>query len=172
MAYLDTPINANDLPDDTGGDYTPLPEGEYQVVIKNAAVLPTKSDPNGQVINLRLDVQGPTHVGRVVFSNINIRNKSEQAEQIGRGQLKAVMSALGIATLTDTDQLIGGQLIVKLSVRAARTDEKTGKTYEASNDVKAYKPAGGAPMAAPGAMPKPAAAAPAKSAPPWATKRQ
>ena len=63
-----------------------------------------------------------------------------------------------------------GQLIVKLSVRAARTDEKTGKSYEASNDVKAYKPAGGAPMAAPGAMPKPAAAAPAKSAPPWAKK--
>lgn len=169
MAYLDTPINANDLPDDTGGDYTPLPEGEYSVTIKDAEVKAT-NDGTGQYIKLRLDVQGPTHAGRVVFSNINIRNKSEQAEQIGRGQLKAVMSALGIATLTDTDQLIGGQLIVKLSVRAARTDEKTGKTYEASNDVKAYKPAGGAPMAAPGAMPKPAAAAPAKSAPPWAKK--
>ena len=169
MAYLDTPINANDLPDDTGGDYTPLPEGEYSVTIKDAEVKAT-NDGTGQYIKLRLDVQGPTHAGRVVFSNINIRNKSEQAEQIGRGQLKAVMSALGIATLTDTDQLIGGQLIVKLSVRAARTDEKTGKSYEASNDVKAYKPAGGAPMAAPGAMPKPAAAAPAKSAPPWAKK--
>lgn len=169
MAYLDTPINANDLPDDTGGDYTPLPEGEYSVTIKDAEVKAT-NDGTGQYIKLRLDVQGPTHAGRVVFSNINIRNKSEQAEQIGRGQLKTVMSALGIATLTDTDQLIGGQLIVKLSVRAARTDEKTGKTYEASNDVKAYKPAGGAPMAAPGAMPKPAAAAPAKSAPPWAKK--
>lgn len=169
MAYLDTPINANDLPDDTGGDYTPLPEGEYSVTIKDAEVKAT-NDGTGQYIKLRLDVQGPTHAGRVVFSNINIRNKSEQAEQIGRGQLKAVMSALGIATLTDTDQLIGGQLIVKLSVRAARTDDKTGKTYEASNDVKAYKPAGGARMAAPGAMPKPAAAAPAKSAPPWAKK--
>lgn len=169
MAYLDTPINANDLPDDTGGDYTPLPEGEYSVTIKDAEVKAT-NDGTGQYIKLRLDVQGPTHAGRVVFSNINIRNKSEQAEQIGRGQLKAVMSALGIATLTDTDQLIGGQLIVKLSVRAARTDEKTGKTYEASNDVKAYKPAGGAPMAAPGAMPKPSASAPAKSAPPWAKK--
>lgn len=170
MAYLDTPINANDLPDDTGGDYTPLPEGEYSVTIKDAEVKAT-NDGTGQYIKLRLDVQGPTHVGRVVFSNINIRNKSEQAEQIGRGQLKAVMSALGIATLTDTDQLIGGQLIVKLSVRAARTDEKTGKTYEASNEVKAYKPAGGSPMAAPGAMLKPAAAAPAKSAPPWANKK-
>lgn len=169
MAYLDTPINANDLPDDTGGDYTPLPEGEYSVTIKDAEVKAT-NDGTGQYIKLRLDVQGPTHAGRVVFSNINIRNKSEQAEQIGRGQLKAVMSALGIATLTDTDQLIGGQLIVKLSVRPARTDEKTGKSYEASNDVKAYKPAGGAPMAAPGAMPKPAAAAHAKSAPPWAKK--
>ena len=95
MAYLDTPINANDLPDDTGGDYTPLPEGEYSVTIKDAEVKAT-NDGTGQYIKLRLDVQGPTHAGRVVFSNINIRNKSEQAEQIGRGQLKAVMSALAL----------------------------------------------------------------------------
>lgn len=172
MSFLDQPINFNDLPVDTGGDFSPLPDGEYHVSVKDAEVKAT-NDGTGQYIKLRLDVQGPTHAGRVVFSNINIRNKSEAAEQIGRGQLRSIMSALGLASLQDTDQLIGGQLIVKLSVRPARTDDKTGKTYEASNDVKAYKPAGGAPMAAsPNGMPKPAAAqaAPAKAAPPWAKR--
>jgi hypothetical protein len=170
MAYLDQPINAADLPEDTGGDYSPLPPGEYQTTIKDAELKAT-NDGTGQYIKLRLDVTGPTHAGRVVFSNINIRNKSSAAEGIGRAQLGAIMKAIGLATLQDTDQLIGGQLTVKLAIREARTDEKTGKTYEASNEVKAYKPIEGAmPSAAAPAMPKPAAAAPAKAAPPWAKK--
>ncbi len=29
MAYLDQPINVNDLPEDTGGDFSPIPAGDY-----------------------------------------------------------------------------------------------------------------------------------------------
>lgn len=170
MAFLDQPININDLPEDTGGDFSPVPAGEYHVSIKDAELKPT-NDGTGQYIKLRLDITGPTHVGRVIFSNINIRNKSQQAESIGRAQLGSIMKAIGLATLQDTDQLIGGQLSVKVAIREARTDTATGKTYEASNEVKAYKPLeGAAPMAMSGSMPKPAAAAPAKAAPPWAKK--
>lgn len=116
---------------------------------------------------------GPTHAGRVVFSNINIRNKSSAAEQIGRAQLGALMKAIGLATLQNTDQLIGGHVTVKLAIREARTDPATGKTYEASNEVKAYKGTDGAmPSAAPAGMPKASAApaAPGKAAPPWMKK--
>ena len=172
MAFLDQPINAADLPEDTGGDYSPLPPGDYQTVIKDAELKPT-NDGTGQYIKLRLDVTGPTHAGRVVFSNINIRNKSSAAEQIGRAQLGALMKAIGLATLQDTDQLIGGNVTVKLAIREARTDPATGKTYEASNEVKAYKGTDGAmPSAAPAGMPKASAApaAPAKAAPPWMKK--
>jgi hypothetical protein len=75
--------------------------------------------------------------------------------------------------VTDTDQLIGSSVNIKLAIRAARTDEKTGKTYEASNDVKGYRAinGGSAPAfkpAAPAASPAPAA--PAKAAPPWLKK--
>ena len=92
MAYLDQPINVNELPEDTGGDYTPLPPGDYQTVIKDAELKAT-NDGTGQYIKLRLDVTGPTHAGRVVFANVNIRNKSSAAEQIGRAQLGALMKA-------------------------------------------------------------------------------
>lgn len=172
MAYLDQPINVNELPEDTGGDYTPLPPGDYQTVIKDAELKAT-NDGTGQYIKLRLDVTGPTHAGRVVFSNLNIRNKSSAAEQIGRAQLGALMKAIGLATLQDTDQLIGGHVTVKLAIREARTDPATGKTYEASNEVKAYKGTDGAmPSAAPAGMPKASAApaAPGKAAPPWMKK--
>lgn len=171
MAYLDQPINVADLPEDTGGDYSPIPPGEYNANIKDAELKAT-NDGTGQYIKLRLDVTGPSHAGRVVFSNINIRNKSQAAEQIGRAQLGALMKAAGLATLTDTDQLIGAHIGIKVAIREARTDEKTGKTYEASNEVKAYKAIdGAAPMAAkPAFAQAPAAAAPAKAAPPWAKK--
>jgi len=172
MAYLDQPINVNDLPEDTGGDFSPIPPGDYTASIKSADLTPTK-DGNGQYIKLRLDVTGPTHAGRVIFSNVNIRNQSSAAEQIGRAQLGAIMKAAGMATLQDTDQLIGVQLGIKVAIREARTTPE-GKTYEASNEVKGYKALGGtAPVVNGGTMPKPsAAAAPAaKSAPPWAAKR-
>lgn len=172
MAYLEQPINLSELPEDTGGDFSPIPAGEYHTVIKDAEVKST-NDGTGQYIKLRLDVTGPTHAGRVVFANINIRNKSSAAEQIGRAQLGSLMKAIGLTTLQDTDQLIGGALCVKVAVKDARTDPATGKTYEASNEVKAYKPISGAmPASSPSSMPKAqsAPAAPAKSAPPWAKK--
>jgi hypothetical protein len=108
-----------------------------------------------------------------VFSNLNIKNASAKAEEIGRQQLGDIMRAIGLAKVTDTDQLIGGNVSVKLGIRASRTDEKTGKTYEASNEVKAYRAInGGAAPAfqAPAPAAAPAASAPAKAAPPWAKK--
>lgn len=71
------------------------------------------------------------------------------------------MLAIGLPKVRDTDQLIGGQLSIKLSVR---TGEYAG------NEVKGYKAIGGAPALSQAyAAPAPNSA-PAKSAPPWAKK--
>lgn len=161
MAFLDEAINANDLPEDVGG-FSPLPAGDYQCRIADAGINPTK-DGNGKYIKLSLDVIGPTHAGRKLFANLNIRNASAKAEEIGRQQLGSLMRAVGLPTLTDTDQLIGGVFVAKVAVR---NDEKYGE----GNEIKAYKAvSGSAPPAA--SIPKAAsAAAPAASAPPWARK--
>lgn len=176
MAYLDQPININELPEETGGgDYTPIPAGEYNATIKSADVKAT-SKGDGQYIKLRLDITGPTHSGRVIFANVNIRNASQQAEQIGRAQLRSIMGAIGLADLTDTDQLIGGQLVVKVAVKDARVDPATGKTYEASNEVKAYKAMEGGFVThavgekAPSPFGGASTSAQAKTVPPWAKK--
>jgi hypothetical protein len=172
MAFLGQTFDANELPQGNGGNFEPLPEGSYNATVTQAELKPT-NDGTGQYIKLRLDITGPSHQGRVVFGNLNIKNASAKTEEIGRQQLGDIMRAIGLAKVTDTDQLIGGSLNIKLSIRTARTDEKTGKTYEASNEVKAYRAinGGAAPTfqaAAPAAAP--AAAAPAKAAPPWAKK--
>ena len=166
MACLGQTFDANDLPQ--GNTYEPLPAGWYTATIADAELKTTK-DGSGQYIKVRYDITGPTHQGRVVFGNINIRNQSVKAEEIGRQQLGELMRAIGLARITDTDQLIGGVLQIKLGVRAA-TEE-----YSAQNEVKGFKAiTGSAPtFAAPAASTAasaPASAGPAKATPPWAKK--
>lgn len=168
MAFLDTAFDVNELPQGNTNNFEPLPAGWYTASITQAEIKDT-NDRTGQYIKVRYDITGPTHQGRVVFGNLNIKNKTPKAEEIGRQQLGEIMRAIGLTRVTDTDQLIGGSLSIKLDVRDARTDEKTGKTYEASNEVKGFRSVNGsAPMAsAPASAP---AAATGKAAPPWAKK--
>jgi hypothetical protein len=130
------------------------------VRISESGINNTKAG-TGQYIKNRMDVIGPTHSGRVIFSNLNIRNPNPKAEEIGRQQLGDLLRAAGIASLTDTDQLVGAVVQVKLSV-------KEDEQYGAGNEVKAYKATDGS--AAPMPSSQPAAAKPAGAAPPWARK--
>ena len=164
MAFLGQTFNADELPQGNG-TYDPLPPGWYTATIADAELKPTK-DGSGQYIKVRYDITGPTHQGRVVFGNLNIKNASAKAEEIGRMELGNLMRAIGLARVQDTDQLIGGSLSIKLDVRPAT------EQYAAQNEVRGYKAiTGSAPtFAAPAASP--AASAPAaasgKAAPPWA----
>ena len=164
MAFLNEAFDVNELPQGTGGgDFSPLPAGWYTVTITQAELKDTKAG-NGQYIKLRYDVTGPTHQGRVVFGNLNIKNPNPKAEEIGRQHLGDIMRAIGLAKVTDTDQLIGNSLSIKLEV-------KESEQYGASNEVKGFKSVSGS--AAPVAASMPAAgasAATAKAVPPWAKK--
>lgn len=159
MAFLPQAFDAADLPQSTG-NFDPLPAGWYDVAITGAELKSTK-DGNGSYIKVRYDVTGPTHQGRVVFGNLNIQNASAKAEEIGRQQLGEIMRAIGLSRVQDTDQLIGGNLSIKLEVKPADGQ------YSAGNEVRGFRALAG------GAAPKPQAAstatqAPARAAPPWA----
>ena len=164
MAFLNEEFNVNELPQGNG-NFEPLPAGWYTATISQAELKPTKAG-NGQYIKLRYDVTGPSHQGRVVFGNLNIKNANPKAEEIGRQQLGDIMRAIGLAKVTDTDQLIGGQIAIKLEV-------KEDAQYGASNEVKGFKSVSGsvAPAASiPQGQSNPAPAASSKAAPPWAKK--
>jgi hypothetical protein len=165
MAFLNEEFNVNELPQGNG-NFEPLPAGWYTATISQSELKATKAG-NGQYIKLRYDITGPTHQGRVVFGNLNIKNPNPKAEEIGRQQLGDIMRAIGLAKVTDTDQLIGGQIAIKLEV-------KQDEQYGASNEVKGFKSVSGsvAPAAAsiPAKTAAPAPAASAKAAPPWAKK--
>lgn len=157
MSFLDDPFSIDDLPV-AESSYDTIPPGWYNATITSAELKNTKNGA-GQYIKLRYDVTGPSHQGRVVFGNLNIRNASPEAERIGRQQLGEVMRAIGLAKVSDTDQFVGGMLAIKVAV-------KESAQYGAQNEVKGFKAIEGAMAPVPVAKaPMPAAA---KAAPPWA----
>ncbi len=141
MSSLGFVANVAELPQSTN-NFEPLPAGWYTVTISSAELRTTKAG-DGQYISLGYTVTGPTHEGRIVFGNINIQNPYPKAEEIGRQQLGDIMRAIGLQSVSDTDQLIGGSLQVKLAIRKS-------EEYGDSNETKAFKPiSGGSPAPAP-----------------------
>lgn len=157
----------------------PIPAGFYPMRITGSETKPTK-DNTGQYIAFELEVISGPYAGRKAFDRVTIDNQNQIAVRIGQERLSAYCHATGVIRLTDTQQLHGIPIAVKLSVRK---DEG----YEPSNDVKAIKninelPAGATGPATAPAMPPaspppgmfstaptfPPTAAPAPSFPPHA----
>lgn len=161
MAFLDQAIELDTLPQSTS-NYELLPAGWYDASIAGAELRDTKS--GGQMIAVKYSILGPTHQGRLVWGNINIRNTNPKAEEIGRQQLGDIMRATGIARVTDTDQLIGLTMGVKVAICEAQNG------YEARNEVKGWKSSQGSAAPAPSFAAPSAPAAPAGKQPPWARK--
>jgi hypothetical protein len=162
MAFLTETFDVNELPVGNAGNFEPLPVGWYTCTISQAELKDTKAG-NGQYIKLRYDITGPSHQGRVVFGNLNIKNANPKAEEIGRQQLGEIMRAIGLVKVADTDQLIGGQISIKLDI-------KQDAQYGASNEVRGFKSVSGSVAPAALAAPASAPAATGKAAPPWAKK--
>ena len=158
MANLGQSFNTSEMPQGDN-NFEPIPAGWYTCTIGSAEIKDTKAG-TGQYIAIRYNVTGPTHEGRVIFGNINFRNPNPKAQEIGIQQLGDIMRGIGLASLEDTDQLIGGQLEIKVKISPPNNG------YEASNDVSGFKAlkGGSPPMAAPAQ----AASAPATGTPPWA----
>lgn len=159
MANLGKTFSTDSLPESTS--YDPLPEGWYTATIGGAELRSTKAG-DGQYIAVKYVITGPSHQGRVVFGNLNISNPNPQAEEIAFKQLGELMRSIGLKSVSDTDQLIGGHCSIKLSIRKQ-------EGYDPSNDVKGFKAIEGSvpPVAVAGAAAtKPAASG--AGAPPWA----
>ena len=149
MSFIET-FSAADAPAGRT-EFAPVPAGWYLASIHSAEVKQTKAG-TGEYIKVRYDLVGGEHANRVVFGNLNLKNQNEAAQNIGRQQLGEIMRAIGLPTIQDTDQLVGGVLEIKLSVR---DDPQWG----VSNEVKGFRASN---HSAPAPAPKVAANAPWK----------
>lgn len=154
-------FDANTVAPSTSFD--PLPPAWYPMVITRADIVPSKSADAGDMLRLELEVdehRRPEFKGRKVWPTLCINHAKQQTREIARSQLSAIAHAVGKLQLTDTDDLLGCGLLVKIAV-VPKTDQ-----YDAKNEAKGYKSLEEMAEAAPSAPePKPAAA-PAKAAAP------
>jgi hypothetical protein len=132
--------------------WEPIAEGWYDAMIVSADVRDTKAG-TGQYIAIRFDVTGPTNEGRVIFTNINISNPNPKAVEIGHQQLGRITEIANIAELTDTDQLIGMSMGIKVTV-------KSDEQYGDRNEIRGYRES----------KMKPSMVKAGAAAPPWAAK--
>ena len=114
-----------------------IPDGWYEALIKDAKVGETQS--GGEAVSFCFEILGPTHAGRVVWYNYNVRNKNETAERIGQQQLSDLARAIGFDVMPDdTDAFLNQILQIKIE-----KEKKPREGYDPRNVIAArgYKPA-------------------------------
>jgi hypothetical protein len=127
MPVLD--VNLDDVPERS---YEPLPAGWYEAVITESEEKENKKK-DGSYIQLKFQIFGPSHNGRVIFGRLNLNNPNDQAVGIARQDLKAIVMACGLARCTSTEQLHDIPLMIKLTVKPGDGN------YEPSNEIRGYK---------------------------------
>ncbi len=110
------------------GDFDVLPPGPQPIEIK-AAEIRENSKKTGHYVKLDgLIFEGPQK-GQHVFDQINIDNPSEQCVQIGLRVFKALKEAIGLPTITNTDQLLGGKCVACVKVKDGQNNVRTYEKY-------------------------------------------
>lgn len=143
----------------------PIPAGVYLAHIIESDVVRTQA--GGEMLKLTFEVLDGQFKGRRVWSQINTRNTSAEAERIGQSQLSALCHAINhLAPLTDSAVLHMKPLKVRVTIKPAGPD-RNGVHRDERNEVRGYEAAtGAAPAGAPAFRAPPQAAAPAPN--PWA----
>ena len=88
-------FNLGDIDADAGGggNYEPIPDGEYQLMCEEAEQRQTKAG-TGYYIRAKFRVLGPSNANRIIFMNFNTQNPSSKAEEIGRRQCRTLIQDL------------------------------------------------------------------------------
>ena len=124
-----------ELAAEAGGDFTLLPPGWYVGNIINVELKENKKK-TGSYLEIELE----TKSGEKVIDRLNVINKSEQAQRIGRAQLAKLATILDIdLSKESSDSLLGREIGFKVTVQEFKSN-RTGETLK-SNDVKAYREA-------------------------------
>lgn len=155
MAQLPSGFNAENY--DDMNDFEALPAGEYEAKIKESKMVDTK-DGTGQMLKLTLEICSGQYQGRLLWTNLNLINSSEQAVEMAHKELATICRACGKVSVNDSEELHGIPMTIKLKVKPATAQ------YPAGNVVANYKPLAG--LAQPA---RPSSAAPAKPAKPTST---
>lgn len=150
MANLGGNFNANEY--EPMQDFSPLPAGEYVVVMTDSEVKATKDGTN-QYLNCKFEVIDGEKKGRLLFSRLNLWHQGT-AGDIARRELATIGKACGVMNASDSSEFHNKPMVAVVAIRPAKDG------YPASNEIKNYKATGGAAPAPQVQAPQVQAAAP------------
>lgn len=125
-------FNANEV---APADFSPIPDGEYEVRVDSANELDNKNR-NGCYLELVLIVVGPTHQGRKLWARYTTQHQeSVEAVKIGQGQISAAMRSMGKMVINHESELNGcvGRVRVGRDRNDASRNEVKGWVLPAEN---------------------------------------
>jgi hypothetical protein len=174
MADLTQELGDYQTTEDYMNSFDPVPPDKYEAMITDSSVENTKSNNGGKVLKLTWTIMSGDYQGRLVFDNVNIKNPSEKATEIGRKQLNSISAACGYpagSRITESAMLHDRLCVIDVRIEGEKT--VNGQTYAPKNTIKGYAPSTAtasaaqvaAPEAPPAAAPQPPRPAPTQQQP-------
>lgn len=111
-----------------------VPPGDYVMQITNSGMENTKNG-QGQFLKIELEIMEGAQAGRKLFDRLNLVNQNAQAVEIAQRTLSAICHAVGVLTVSDSEELHLRPMAVKVKVV-----ERKDRPGEQSNEIGGYKP--------------------------------
>jgi len=103
-----------------------LPAGQYIAVISDSDYKPNKK-ATGMLLSLTYTVIDGEQKGRKVFEHLSVEHENEKAAEIARRSLNAIMLAVGLSSIKDSNQLHDRPLKIDVQVKDDATYGKQNK---------------------------------------------
>ena len=94
--------------------YTPLPEGDYDLLIEKAE---EKNSKNGDpMLSLKFEVEGGEYAGRFLFETVMLDHSNPVVVEMGQRKLHGIMLLTGVTAPKDASDFVGKTLTAKVKV--------------------------------------------------------
>ena len=123
-------FNANNV--DPNTTFDPIPAGWYKAIITASEEKSTKAK-DGSYLEMKVEVVEGGHKGRLIFERLHLNNKNQTAVDIAQKTLSAICHATGVMTPSNSSELHGKPVMVKVSITPAQGG------YDAGNEIKGYE---------------------------------
>lgn len=123
-------------------DFETLPAGDYPVQIM-ASEMRDNSAGTGSYLLLEMEVTDGVMKGRKLWDRLNLDHPNGQAVEIAQRTLSAICHAVGVLSVSDSEQLHFKPMLARVKVVPRKQD---GRVVEGqyNNEIGSYKPLGGA----------------------------
>lgn len=109
-------------------DFEILPEGNYRLEATESDLVATKNG-TGQILKMTYRVIEGPHEGSSIWHNINYVNASAKAQEIGQREFSALCHAVGVLSVTETEDLHFKPFTAKVGIEPAQGE------YKAKNKI-------------------------------------